>query len=298
MKQRSDINNTSRWVVKVGSALLTNDGEALNQNYIVNLVEQIVELRKRGIEVVLVSSGSIAAGVSQLNMSARPEKLNELQAAAAVGQASLVRAYENSLRPFNVNIAQLLLTNADIANRERYLNAKRTLTTLLKLDVLAIVNENDTVATDEICFGDNDSLGALVANLIDADLLVILTDQDGLYTADPRSNPNAELIEQADAGDTSLLDMATGGTAVGRGGMITKLTAAQKASSSGASTIIANGREQDVLLRCLQGELLGTLLLASDRLASKKQWLAGQMKVAASVTFLRRWRGTCVATIW
>jgi len=284
MKQRSDINNTSRWVVKVGSALLTNDGEALNQNYIVNLVEQIVELRKRGIEVVLVSSGSIAAGVSQLNMSARPEKLNELQAAAAVGQASLVRAYENSLRPFNVNIAQLLLTNADIANRERYLNAKRTLTTLLKLDVLAIVNENDTVATDEICFGDNDSLGALVANLIDADLLVILTDQDGLYTADPRSNPNAELIEQADAGDTSLLDMATGGTAVGRGGMITKLTAAQKASSSGASTIIANGREQDVLLRCLQGELLGTLLLASDRLASKKQWLAGQMKVAASVT--------------
>jgi len=284
MKQRSDINNTSRWVVKVGSALLTNDGEALNQNYIVNLVEQIVELRKRGIEVVLVSSGSIAAGVSQLNMSTRPEKLNELQAAAAVGQASLVRAYENSLRPFNVNIAQLLLTNADIANRERYLNAKRTLTTLLKLDVLAIVNENDTVATDEICFGDNDSLGALVANLIDADLLVILTDQDGLYTADPRSNPNAELIEQADAGDTSLLDMATGGTAVGRGGMITKLTAAQKASSSGASTIIANGREQDVLLRCLQGELLGTLLLASDRLASKKQWLAGQMKVAASVT--------------
>lgn len=284
MQQRSDLTSTSRWVVKVGSALLTNDGEALNPAFIAGLVEQIVGLRKRGIEVVLVSSGSIVAGVSQLKMAKRPERLNELQAAAAVGQASLIRAYENSLRPFDVTIAQLLLTNSDIANRERYLNAKSTLTTLLKLGVLPIVNENDTVATDEICFGDNDSLGALVANLIDADLLVILTDQDGLYTADPRSNSDAELIHQADAGDDSLLSMATGGSAVGRGGMITKLTAAQKASSSGASTIIANGRLPDVLLRCQQGEELGTLLLASDRLASKKQWLAGQMKTSASVT--------------
>ena len=284
MKKRSDIQNTSRWVVKVGSALLTNDGEALNQEFIVNLVEQIVGLRESGIEVVLVSSGSIAAGVRRLNMASRPERLNQLQAAAAVGQASLIREYENALRPFDVTIAQLLLTNADIANRERYLNAKNTLTTLLQLGVLAIVNENDTVATDEICFGDNDSLGALVANLIDADVLVILTDQDGLYTADPRSDPKAELVSHANASDTSLQEMAEGGTTIGRGGMITKLTAAQKASSSGASTLIANGRQQNILLRLQQGEELGTLLSASDRLASKKQWLAGQMRVAASVT--------------
>ena len=284
MKQRSDISNSRRWVVKVGSSLLTNHGEALNQPFILNLVAQIMALKEQGIEVVLVSSGSIAAGVSRLNMSARPTRLNQLQAAAAVGQASLIRAYENAFNNYGVTIAQLLLTHADVANRKRYLNAKNTLATLLKLNVLAVVNENDTVATDEICFGDNDSLGALVANLIDADLLVILTDQDGLYNADPRVQQDAELIPQAQAGEPSLRTMAAGSSAVGRGGMLTKLSAAQTASAAGTATLIANGREQNILSRLLTGEPLGTLLLAGDRLASKKQWLVGQMRVGASVT--------------
>jgi len=191
MTKRASLNEHTRWVVKIGSALLTNDGEGLHVNLINELAEQIAFLRDNEIEVVLVSSGSVAAGVSQLRMNARPVKVNELQAAAAVGQASLVRHYEEAFQPFGITIAQVLLTHSDISNRERYLNARSTLAKLLELDVLTVVNENDTVATDEICFGDNDSLGALVANLIDAELLVILTDQNGLYTADPRTNPDA-----------------------------------------------------------------------------------------------------------
>ena len=280
--ERSDLKHFRRWVVKVGSALLTDDGAGLNTQFVDRLSAQIHELRSNGIEVVLVSSGSVAAGVSQLGWTARPDKLNELQAAAAVGQASLVRQYQSSFKPHGDAIAQVLLTHADISNRERYLNARSTLLTLLSFGVVPIINENDTVATEEICFGDNDSLGALVANIVDAELLVILTDQNGLYSSDPRSNPNAELIRTGSAEDESLLELASGGSAVGRGGMITKLTAATIASRSGAHTIIASGRENHVLNRIWQGEPLGTLLESRNRVASKKQWMAGQMKVAGT----------------
>ena len=283
MSDRSGIRSKKRWVVKVGSALLTNDGQGLHRQTIVQLAEQIAFLRDNDVEVILVSSGSVAAGVSQLGLSERPERIFELQAAAAVGQASLVRHYEQAFQPFAIHTAQVLLTHADIANRERYLNARNTLLRLLKLDVLTVVNENDSVATDEICFGDNDSLGSLVANLVDADLLVILTDQNGLYTADPRSNPDAQLLQEVSADDESLMKMATGGTSLGRGGMVTKLSAAQIASRSGASTIIASGREEKILQRLFNGEVLGTLLTARQRLASKKQWMAGQMKIAGKL---------------
>jgi len=281
---REKIKNCKRWVVKVGSALLTNDGAGLNTHFIQNLAQQLVFLSEQGIEVLLVSSGSVAAGVSQLKMSQRPDQVNQLQAAAAVGQASLVRQYEQAFKPFGVNIAQVLLTHADIANRERYLNAKSTLTTLIDLNVLTVINENDTVATEEICFGDNDNLAALVANLVDADLLVVLTDQDGLFTADPRNDANAELINEVDANDSSLMAMASGSSSVGRGGMVTKLTAAQTASLSGAQTIIANGNEQDIIVRLYKGEELGTLLNAQERLKSRKQWMAGQLRISGTVT--------------
>ena len=283
MTNRQSLKDRKRWIVKVGSALLTDNGKGLCKSVIESLANQIAFLRNQGIDVVLVSSGSVAAGVSQLGMPSRPNNVNELQAAAAVGQAALIREYEDAFRPFDINIAQVLLTHADIANRERYLNAKSALSKLLDLDVLSVVNENDTVATDEICFGDNDNLAALVANLVGADLLVILTDQNGLYTADPRSNPDAELLSEVDANDESLAAMASGGSSVGRGGMITKLIAAQTASLSGASTVIASGKEEDILQKIYQGEDLGTLLVASNRVASKKQWIAGQMKVVGSV---------------
>lgn len=284
MDVRSEIKSHKRWVVKVGSALLTNDGKGLHKDTILGLAKQMAYLEQQGLELVLVSSGSVAAGVSQLNMPSRPERMDQLQAAAAVGQASLIRQYEDAFRPFGINIAQVLLTHADIADRGRYLNARGTLTTLLELGVLAIVNENDTVATEEIAFGDNDNLAALVANLVDADLLIILTDQDGLYTADPRENPSAELVTQANALDEGLQAMATGGAGVGRGGMVTKLLAAKTASRSRASTLIVNGREPQVLERLYQGEALGTLLTAGERVRSRKQWMAGQMKSAGTVT--------------
>ena len=280
---RQSLQQHKRWIVKVGSALLTDDGKGLCKNVIESLAKQIAFLRDQNIDVILVSSGSVAAGVSQLGMPSRPSNVNELQAAAAVGQASLVRHYENAFRPFDISIAQVLLTHADIANRERYLNAKSALTKLIELDILSVVNENDTVATDEICFGDNDNLAALVTNLVDADLLVILTDQDGLYTADPRSNPDAKLLSEVEANDSSLAEMASGGSSVGRGGMITKLIAAKTASLSGTSTVIACGRETDILQKLYQGENLGKLLTANKHLACKKQWMAGQMKVAGAV---------------
>lgn len=278
MFSRKDLKQQRRWVVKVGSAVLTNHGLTLSKPVVISLAAQISNLRALGIEVILVSSGSIAAGIGQLNMGARPERLNELQAAAAVGQAALVQSYDSAFDKHGVTIAQVLLTHADIADRERYLNARNTLQSLLKLDVVTIVNENDTVATDEICFGDNDNLAALVANLAEADLLVLLTDQDGLYEADPRAHPDAKLVSQTQAGDSTLTAMASGGSALGRGGMITKLSAAQKASHSGAATIIANGHKDHVLRRIFDGEEIGTLLTASGRVASRKQWMAGQMR--------------------
>lgn len=280
---REQIKDCKRCVVKVGSALLTDNGAGLNVTMIENLALQVDGLRRQQIEVLLVSSGSVAAGVSQLKMSKRPERVNDLQAAAAVGQASLVKQYEQAFQPYGLTIAQVLLTHADIANRERYLNAKSTLSRLLEMGVITVINENDTVATEEICFGDNDNLAALVANMVNAQLLIILTDQNGLYTADPRSNEDAKLLSQVDAKDNALMAMASGGSAIGRGGMVTKLTAAQSASRSGANTIIANGREPNIIERLLKGEELGTFLTANHQLASRKQWMAGQLKICGTL---------------
>jgi glutamate 5-kinase len=274
-----------RIVVKVGSSLVTNQGAGLDLDALGNWARQIAALNAGGHEVVLVSSGAIAEGMQRLGWNARPTSIHDLQAAAAVGQMGLVQAYESCFRKHGLHTAQVLLTHADLANRERYLNARTTLTTLLALRVIPIINENDTVVTDEIKFGDNDTLGALVANLIEADTLIILTDQSGLFTADPRKDPGATLVSKAQAGDTQLESMAGGaGSAIGRGGMITKILAAKRAARSGAHTVIASGHERDVLLRLLQGEAIGTLLTApTPTLAARKQWLADHLQVAGKL---------------
>jgi glutamate 5-kinase len=271
-----------RIVVKVGSSLVTNQGAGLDLDALGNWARQIAVLSAGGREVVLVSSGAIAEGMQRLGWRTRPTSIHDLQAAAAVGQMGLVQAYESCFRKHDLHAAQVLLTHADLANRERYLNARTTLTTLLSLRVIPIINENDTVVTDEIKFGDNDTLGALVTNLIDADALIILTDQSGLYTADPRKDPGATLVGEAQAGDAQLESMAGGaGSQLGRGGMITKILAAKRAARSGAHTAIASGHERDVLLRLMQGEAIGTLLTAPPlTLAARKQWLAGHLQVA------------------
>ena len=276
------LTNCRRIVVKVGSSLVTNQGAGLDLAALGNWARQISALNARGYEVVLVSSGAIAEGMQRLGWRTRPVALHELQAAAAVGQMGLVEAYESCFRRHDLHAAQVLLTHADLADRERYLNARATLTTLLSLRVIPIINENDTVVTDEIKFGDNDTLGALVTNLIDADVLVILTDQSGLYTADPRRDPAATLVAIGEAGDVQLEKMAGGaGSSIGRGGMITKILAAKRAAQSGAHTVIASGHEPDVLLRLFEGEPIGTLLIAPALpLASRKQWLAGHLQVA------------------
>ncbi len=274
-----------RIVVKVGSSLVTNQGAGLDLNALGNWAKQISTLSKSGYEVVLVSSGAIAEGMQRLGWSSRPSSIHELQAAAAVGQMGLVQAYETCFRKHDLHAAQVLLTHADLADRERYLNARATLTTLLSLGVIPIINENDTVVTDEIKFGDNDTLGALVTNLIDADALVILTDQDGLFTADPRKNPDATLVREGQAGDATLEAMAGGaGSSIGRGGMLTKILAARRAAHSGAHTVIASGHEPDVLLSLFQGISIGTLLIAPAlTLAARKQWLAGHLQVAGKI---------------
>ena len=279
------LTNCRRIVVKVGSSLVTNQGAGLDLEALANWARQIASLNARGYEVVLVSSGAIAEGMQRLNWHTRPVALHELQAAAAVGQMGLVQAYETCFRRHALHAAQLLLTHADLADRERYLNARATLTTLLALKVIPIINENDTVVTDEIKFGDNDTLGALVTNLIDADVLVILTDQSGLYTADPRKDAHATLVGAAQAGDAQLEVMAGGaGSAIGRGGMLTKILAAKRAARSGAHTVIASGHERDVLLRLLQGEAIGTLLTAPTlTLAARKQWLADHLQVTGKL---------------
>jgi len=283
---RNRLRNAKRWVVKVGSSLVTADGAGLDLNATRAWAEQIVTLKRLGCEVVLVSSGSIAEGMSRLGWINRPSSVHELQAAAAIGQMGLIQAYESDFKQHGVQTAQILLTHDDLANRRRYLNARSTLQTLLALDVTPIINENDTVTTDEIRFGDNDTLSALVANLIDADTLVILTDQQGLYDKDPRQHADAQLIERATAGDPALLQMAgPSGTAIGSGGMQTKLLAAERASRSGTTTLIASGREPDVLLRLKQGATIGTML-TSDKapLVARKQWLANQLKVRGHLT--------------
>lgn len=271
-----------RLVVKVGSALVTANGAGLDLAAIADWARQIGVLRRQGREVVLVSSGAIACGMQRLGWSKRPRTVHELQAAAAVGQMGLVQVYEGAFSRHGLHTAQILLTHDDLADRKRYLNARSTLTTLLGLGVVPIINENDTVVTDEIKFGDNDTLGALVANLIEADALIILTDQVGLYTADPRKEPAATLIHEATAGDEALEAMAGGaGSAIGKGGMITKVVAARRAAQSGAHTAIASGREADVLIRLAAGEAVGTLLVSqTPPLAARKQWLADHLQLA------------------
>ncbi|KNH04430.1 Glutamate 5-kinase / RNA-binding C-terminal domain PUA [Candidatus Burkholderia brachyanthoides] len=282
---RSVIAAAKRIVVKVGSSLVTNDGHGLDRAAIGRWASQIAALREQGKEVVLVSSGAIAEGIHRLGWSKRPREIDELQAAAAVGQMGLAQVYESSFGAHGIRTAQILLTHADLADRERYLNARSTLLTLLRLGALPIINENDTVITDEIKFGDNDTLGALVANLIEGDVLVILTDQRGLFTADPRKDPGATLVDQADAGTPELEAMAGGaGSSLGRGGMLTKILAAKRAAHSGANTVIASGREADVLTRLASGEAIGTQLIAQTaRMAARKQWMADHLQVRGHV---------------
>jgi glutamate 5-kinase len=275
-----------RLVVKVGSSLVTDDGRGLDTAAVAAWATQIAELKRGGKEIALVSSGAIAEGIRRLGWRARPATMHELQAAAAVGQMGLVQAYESAFAEFGLRTAQILLTHDDLADRRRYLNARSTLFTLLGLDVIPIINENDTVTTDEIRFGDNDTLGALVTNLIEADVLVLLTDQPGLFSADPRRDPAATLVRTAQAGDPRLEAMAGGaGSAVGRGGMLSKVHAARRAARSGASTVIASGREPEVLLRLAAGEQIGTSLLAPDTsLGARKQWLADHVQLAGRLT--------------
>jgi glutamate 5-kinase len=278
---KSLLAEAKRMVVKVGSALVTDEGRGLDHAALARWAEQVAHLKEQGREVLLVSSGAIAEGLQRLHWKERPSALHKLQAAAAVGQMGLVQAYESCFRRHRLHAAQILLTHEDLSDRKRYLNARSTLLTLLGMKVIPVINENDTVVTDEIRFGDNDTLAALVTNLIEADCLVILTDQAGLYTADPRRDPGATLVQQARAGDPALEAMAgAAGSALGRGGMITKVLAAKRASRSGAHTIIASGREPDVLIRLARGEAIGTQLRAETvPIAARKQWLADHLQI-------------------
>ncbi len=285
----SVLRDARRIVVKVGSSLVTNEGRGLDELAIGEWSRQLAALvRGEGgapREVIMVSSGAIAEGMKRLGWATRPHEVHELQAAAAVGQMGLAQMYETKLREQGMGSAQVLLTHADLADRERYLNARSTLLTLLRLGVVPVINENDTVVNDEIKFGDNDTLGALVANLVEADALVILTDQKGLYTADPRRDPAAQFVHEAQAGDPALEAMAGGaGSSIGKGGMITKILAAKRAAGSGASTVIAWGREQDVLVRLVKGEALGTLLVAqTQKKQARKQWMADHLQLRGAV---------------
>lgn len=285
MSKRNRLPTTRRWVVKIGSALLTNEGQGLDLERMDGWVTQMCQLRKAGVEVVLVSSGAVAAGMEKLGWMERPAALHQLQAAAAVGQTRLVQAWETGFQKYGVQPAQVLLTHDDHSSRKRYLNARSTLKTLLGMGVVPVINENDTVVTDELRFGDNDTLAALVANQVEADVLVILTDQDGLFTADPRSNADARLIHEVRARDESLDAMAGGGSGrLGRGGMQTKLRAARQAAASGAATIIVGGRTDNVLTRLFAGEELGTLLIPDQEpMAARKQWLQGHLKTAGQL---------------
>ena len=279
------LKNARRIVVKVGSSLVTNEGKGVDAEAIGTWCRQMAALAQDGREVIMVSSGAIAEGMKRLGWATRPKEIHALQAAAAVGQMGLAQMYETKLRENGMGSAQVLLTHADLADRERYLNARSTLLTLLSHQVVPVINENDTVVTDEIKFGDNDTLGALVANLVEADALVILTDQKGLYSADPRKDPNARFIDVCTAGDPALEQMAGGaGSRVGTGGMITKVLAAKRAAGSGASTVIAWGREPDVLVRLTQGEAIGSLFVADTaKLTARKQWMADHLQLRGAV---------------
>lgn len=281
----SILKDARRVVVKVGSALVTNDGRGLDINAIERWAAQIADLQKMGKEVILVSSGAIAEGVLRLGWEKRPSHVHELQAAAAVGQMGLVEAYERHFREHGIGTAQVLLTHQNLTDREQYLNARMTIRELLRLDIVPVINENDTVVTNEIKVGDNDTLGALVTNLVEADVLVILTDQRGLYTADPRSNPDAEFVAVATAGDPALEKMAGGAAStLSKGGMITKILAAKRAARSGAGTVIASGREDRVLTRLASGEMIGTQLNPSSTVRhARKQWIADHLRASGAL---------------
>jgi glutamate 5-kinase len=281
MLDRQKIANSRRWVIKVGSSLVTAKGLGLDHAAIADWCAQIAQLRQSGKQIVLVSSGAVAEGMARLGMKKRPTVIHDLQATAAVGQMGLVRAYEDEFKKHGLHAAQILLTHEDVADRGRYLNARGTFNTLLELGVVPVVNENDTVATDEIRLGDNDTLGALTVNLIEGDLLVILTDQEGLYDADPRNNPEAKLISEAELSDARLAGMAGDSKGeLGRGGMRTKLSAAYTAARSGAATVIAHGRKPEALLQIARGETIGTLLKPAEApMAARKRWIAGQMQL-------------------
>jgi glutamate 5-kinase len=284
MSTRKAAAESKRWVVKIGSSLITNDGQGLNHQAIQSWAEQIAALRAAGKEILLVSSGAVAEGMARLGWKQRPHALHELQAAAALGQMGLIQNFESCFKQHDIHTAQVLLTHEDLSDRQRYLNARSTLKTLLKLGAIPIINENDTVATDEIRFGDNDTLGALVCNLVEADTLVLLTDRQGLFTKDPRYNENTELISESNASNRDLLTVAGEGGALGRGGMRTKITAAQRAARSGANTIIASGAEKNILHKIAQGETVGTLLAADNEPRSaRKQWLANQLKISGKL---------------
>ncbi len=281
MPHRKQLVQAERWVIKIGSALLTNEGAGLDVKAIQCWVDQMAQLRREGVELVLVSSGAVAEGMSRLGWKERPHELHKLQAAAAVGQMGLVQAYESRFQKYDMHTAQVLLTHDDLSSRERYLNARSTLRTLLSYGVVPVINENDTVVFDEIRFGDNDTLAALVANLVEADNLIILTDQEGMFDKDPRSNPDAKLISETLVTEGRLEAMATGGAgSFGRGGMLTKVRAARLAGRSGASTVIASGRAEDVLLQIRRGETIGSLFFAEKApVTARKQWLAGHLQL-------------------
>ena len=282
--KRKAVAQSKRWVIKIGSSLITDEGRGLNTKAIQSWAEQIAKLRNDGKEVLLVSSGAVAEGMARIGWKKRPHALHELQAAAALGQMGLIQNFESCFKKHGIHTAQVLLTHEDLSNRQRYLNARSTLKTLLELGAIPIINENDTVATDEIRFGDNDTLGALVSNLVEADTLVLLTDQQGLFNKDPRHNGDAKLINESHAENTDLLKMAGDGGALGQGGMRTKITAAQRAARSGATTIIASGSVENILQKIAQGEIIGTLLSADkEPLSARKQWLANQLKVSGKL---------------
>ncbi|WP_075185932.1 glutamate 5-kinase [Teredinibacter haidensis] len=279
MSKRMLVKQGRRWVIKIGSALLTDNGRGLDREAMAIWVEQIAALSKKGYEVVLVSSGAVAAGMTKLGWKSRPKAIHEQQAAAAVGQSSLIQVYEEEFHRFSKKTAQVLLDHDDLSNRQRYLNARSTLSTLIDMGVVPIINENDTVVTEEIRFGDNDTLAALVANLIEADVLCILTDQKGMYDCDPRKSALAEIVFEKSALSPDLDAMASSGGALGRGGMISKVRAARLAARSGASTVIVGGKIPDVMPRIASGELLGTLLYSDQQpIAARKQWLAGHLQ--------------------
>ncbi|MGB4881780.1 MAG: glutamate 5-kinase [Neisseria sp.] len=285
-KMEDNLSQAKLLVVKVGSSLVTAEGRGIDQAALNNWAQQIATLKQQGVQIIFVSSGAIAEGIKRLGWPKRPKALNELQAAAAVGQMGIAQAYETAFKPHNINTAQILLTNEDLSNRTRYLNARSTLRTLLSKGIVPIINENDTVTTEEIKLGDNDTLGALVTNLAEADALVILTDQKGLYDSDPRKNSDAQLISNISAEHPGLEKMAGGvGSNVGTGGMYTKVLAAKRAAFSGAATVVASGHEPDVLVRLLKGESIGTLFTSeNNRINARKQWMLGQVQLAGSVT--------------